>query len=139
MLLRINTKGIASMSFKPDYGLRLLREGVSPNVDQYFYDFCLYSLSVLGLGQYSTMVEMPYAGEIHALSLDFDATHLARVLVKAPEQLRASLTGQLAADPATPRTINMDGAVRFGMRARLGAIQTVHHESFVPLVVQEIL
>src|SRR6266853_1232959 len=106
MLLRINTKGIASMSFKPDYyGLRLLREGVSPNVDQYFYDFCLYNLSILGLGQYSTMVDMPYTGEMHALSLDFDETHLAKILVKVPEQLRASLAGQLAADPATPRTI----------------------------------
>jgi len=127
------------MSFKPDYGLRLLREGVSPNVDQYFYDFCLYSLSILGLGQYSTMVDMPYAGEMHALSLDFDETHLAKILVKVPEQLRASLAGQLAADPATPRTIDIDGVVRFGVRARLGAIQTVQRESFVPLVVQEIL
>jgi len=127
------------MSFKPDYGLRLLREGISPNVDQYFYDFRLYSLSVLGLGQYSTMVEMPYVGEMHALSLDFDETHLARILSKAPKQLRAYITAQLAADPATPRTIDFDGEVSFGVRARLGKIQTVQRGSFVPLVVQEIM
>ena len=102
------------MSFKPDYGLRLLREGISPNVDQYFYDFRLYSLSVLGPGRYSTPMEMPYAGEIHALSLDFDETHLARILLKAPEQLRAYITTQLAADPVTGRTIDFDGEISFG-------------------------
>jgi hypothetical protein len=75
------------MSFKSDYGLRLFREGFSPDGDHTFYDFRLYSLDVLGPGQYSTAVEMPYAGETHALSLDFDETHLARILSKAPEQL----------------------------------------------------
>lgn len=128
-----------AMPFKPDYGLRLLREGISQNTDQYFYDFCLYSLSVLGPGQYSTMVEMPYAGKMHALSLDFDETHLARILSKAPGQLRAYITAQLAADPATPRSIDFDGEVSFGVRARLGKIQEVQRESFVPLVAQEII
>jgi hypothetical protein len=127
------------MSLKPDYGLRLLREGISLNVDQYFYDFRLYSFSVLGPSQYSTMVEMPYAGEMHALSLDFDETHLARILSKAPEQLRAYITTQLAADPATPRTIDFDGEITFGVRARLGKLQRVQRESFVPLVAQEIM
>lgn len=126
------------MSFKPDYGLRLLREGISPNVDHYFYDFRLYSLSVLGPRRYSTMVELPYAGEMHALSLDFDDTHLAIILSKAPEQLRAFLTAQLTADPATPRTIHFEGEVSFRVRARLGKIQTVERERFVPLVAHEI-
>lgn len=127
------------LTFKPDYGLRLLRGGISPNVDLIFYDFRLYSLTVLGPGQYSTMVEMPYIGEMHALSLDFDEAHLARILSKAAEQLRAHITSQLTADPATPRTIDFDGAVSFGVRARLGKIQTVQRESFVPLVAQEIM
>ena len=126
-------------SLRPDYGLRLLREGFSPNVDHYFYDFRLYSLSVLGAGQYSTMVDMPYAGEMHALSLDFDETHLARILSKAPEQLRAYIRAQLAADPETPHTIDFKGEVSFGVRARLGEIQTAQHESFVPLVAKEIM
>ena len=60
------------MSFKPDFGLRLKTDGISRDVDQYFYDFRLWSLTVLGRGQYSTGVEMPLAGELHALSLDFN-------------------------------------------------------------------
>ncbi len=42
------------MSFKPDYGLRQMNDGVSREVDQFFYDFRLWSLTVLGRGQYST-------------------------------------------------------------------------------------
>jgi hypothetical protein len=127
------------MAFKPDYGLRLMNEGVSPRMDQFFYDFRLYSLSVLGRGQYSTMVEIPYQGEPHALSLDFNHQQLNQVLSKATPQLRAFITAELAADPDSPRTIEFDGEISFGVRARLGRLQKVHKESFVPLVAQEIL
>ena len=44
------------MSFKPDYGLRLKEEGISEDVDLDFYDFHLYSLTLLGNDQFSTMV-----------------------------------------------------------------------------------
>jgi hypothetical protein len=46
---------------------------------------------------------------------------------------------QLATDPFTPRTIEFEGDVIFGVRARLGKMQTVQYESFVPFVAQEIL
>lgn len=127
------------MTYKPDYGLRLMKEGFSSQMDQFFYDFRLYSLTVLGRGQYSTMVEMAYAGELHALSLDFNETQLNQILSKATPQLRSFLKTQLTADPSTPRTIDFDGEVSFGVRARLGHLQKVQKESFVPLVAQEIL
>jgi hypothetical protein len=126
-------------TFKPDYGLRLLRDGVSPTIDQIFYDFRLYSLSVLGLGRYSTMVEMPYAGETHALSLDFDQAQLNKILLKASQKLRTYIKSQIAADPTTPRTIDFEGEISFGVRARLGEQQKVPKEIFVPLIAQEIL
>jgi len=127
------------MPFKPDYGLRLLKEGVSPTMDQFFYDFRLYSLSLLGRGQYSTMVEIPYAGQLHALSLDFNQQQLNQILSKATPQLRTLIIAELAADPDSPRTIEFDGEISFGVRARLGQLQKVPKESFVPLVAQEIL
>lgn len=127
------------MSYNPDYGLRQLKEGFSPSMDQHFYDFRLFSLTVLGRGQFSTMVEMPYAGEPHALSLDFNEAQLEQILSKATRQLRDFIKSQLATDPDTPRTIDFDGEVSFGVRARLGNIQKVQNESFVPLVTQEIM
>jgi hypothetical protein len=127
------------MDFKPDYGVRLMKDGFSSAMALNFYDFRLYNLTVLGRGQYSTMVTMPYAGEQHALSLDFTAAQLDKILTKASQTLRISLKAQLTADPATPRTIDFDGEVSFGVRARLGKIQKVQQESFVPLVAEEIL
>lgn len=126
-------------TFKPDYGLRLLRDGVSLEVDQIFYDFRLGSLTVLGPGQYSTMVEMLYAGEVHALSLDFGQAQLDKILLQAPEELKNYIRAQIAADPATPRTIDFEGEISFGVRARLGEQQKAQKEVFVPLIAQEIL
>ena len=127
------------MSFKPDYGLRQINEGLSRDLDQYFYDFPLYSLSVLGRGQYSATVEMPLAGEFHALSLDFNQEQLDKILSKASSQIASFLRKELASDPSTPRRLDFEGVVVFTVRARLGQLQKVQRESFVPLVAQEIL
>jgi hypothetical protein len=127
------------MSFKPDYGLRLTNDGVSRDVDHVFYDFRLYNLAILGHGQYSTMVEIPYDGEVYALSLDFKQEQLDQILLKAEPPLAAFLRGELSRDPSTPRMINLEGEVAFGVRACLGELQKVQRESFVPFVAQEIM
>ncbi len=127
------------MSFKPDYGLRQMNDGISRNVDQCFYDFRLYSLTVFGRGQYSTMVEMPLAGELHALSLDFNQGQLDQILAKASPKTALFLRKELSRDPSTQRTIDFEGEVVFGVRARLGELQKVQRESFVPLIAQEIM
>jgi hypothetical protein len=62
--------------FKPDYGLRLLKDGCSPATDLFFNEFRLFSISILENGIFSTMVEQRYDGEILALSLDFNNSQL---------------------------------------------------------------
>jgi hypothetical protein len=111
--------------FKPDYGLRLMNQGLSKDVDLQFYDFRLWSLTVLGRGQYSTMVEMPYAGELHALSFDFNQSQFEQIISKAKPQLIKYIRSELARDPSSPRTIDFDGEVVFGVRSRLGELQKV--------------
>jgi hypothetical protein len=126
-------------NYKPDYGLRLLRDGVTPEVDQIYTDFRFGSLTVLGRGQYSTMVEILYAGEVHALSLDFGQAQLDKILLRTSSELRMFIKTQIARDPATPRTIDFEGEIYFGVRTRLGEPQKVEKEVFVPLIAQEIL
>ena len=128
----------AVMAFKPDYGLRLMREGLSPAADLRFYDFRMFSLSVLGDGQYSTMAEIDYEGERHAVSLDFNHTQLELILARADNSIAAVLQAELARDSTSPRSIGFPGHVTFGVRARLGQLQTVAKEQFVPLVAREI-
>ncbi len=127
------------MAYSPDYGLRQMRDGISPKLDQFFYDFRLFSLSVLGRGKYSTMVNMPLNGESHALSLDFNHEQLVRILAKADPSLAAFIRAELARDPSTPRAIDFEGFIAFGVRARLGSLQTAAKEQYVPLIAQEIL
>ncbi len=126
------------MSFKPDYGLTLIKEGVSREVIHHFNNFPLYSLTILGPSQYSTTVDMPYADEIYAVSLDFDQRQLEKILLKASPEIVSLICKEIKDDPSTPRTIDFEGAVVFGVHARLGEIQHVQYESFVPLVAQEI-
>jgi hypothetical protein len=74
------------VSFKPDYGLQLTNAGISRDVDHFFYDFRLYSLSVLGNGQYSTFVNFPSDGK-YALSLDLNQQQLEQILAAAPPEI----------------------------------------------------
>ena len=126
------------MEFKPDYGLRLVEQGVSSKMDHFFYNFRLYSLSVLGDGQYSTMVDWPYQGKVFALSLDFNQTILDDILRQAPpdtaEHIRNAIRNVRSAS-----TIEIEKYFSFGVRARLGKLQSVEKEQFIPLVAQEIL
>lgn len=127
------------MSFKPDYGLHLMKKGYTEKQDHHFYDFKLYSLTVLGRGQYSTMVDMPWNGELYALSLDFNQDQYEKIILKAPSQIAIFLKSEIENDPSSARTIDFEGEVTFGVRARLGKLQEGQYESFVPMVAQEIL
>ena len=126
------------MSFKPDYGLQLTNAGIGREIDQFFHSFRLYSVCVLGHGQYSTMVDFPSDGK-YALSLDFNRQQLEQILAAAPPEIADLLRSELLRDPAACRTIDFPGEVTFAVRARLGTIQTTGRESFVPLIAQEIL
>jgi hypothetical protein len=127
------------MNYRPDYGWRIKQDGAASDVNLNFPGFRLYSLTVLGRGQYSTMVEMSLGGEPHALSLDFNQKQLEEMLSKAHPQITLKIWNELKSDPSSPRTIDFEGEVVFGVKARLGRPQTSQNESFVPLIAQEII
>lgn len=132
-------RGQVKMGYKPDYGLRLLAEGISRDVDIFFPEFPLSSVTVLNRGWYSTMVEVPRGGEWLALSLDFNQAQLQQILTGAPTQIAEHIRAELSRGQDSPREIELPDRIAFGVRARLGQLQHGQHEEFVPLVVQEIL
>jgi hypothetical protein len=85
------------------------------------------------------MVELPYDGDVYALSLDFNEAQLEQIISKATPELAVFLVGELKRDPNTPRTIDFVGEISFTVRARLGEIQQAQKELFVPLIAQEIM
>jgi hypothetical protein len=97
-----------NMSLKPDFGIRLMNEGYAQDVTHHFYDCHLVSLTVLGEGQYSTTVETPFEGQVHALSLDFTEEQLQEILSQASPALITFLHDEIMRDPTTPRTIDFE-------------------------------
>ena len=52
-----------------------------------FYDFRLFNLALIGKGQFSTIVDLPFDGQVFALSLDFNEEQLDQILSKASSDL----------------------------------------------------
>ena len=126
------------MALKPDYGLRLKRDGRDSSVELHFPAFAVYNLAVLSRGRYSTCVDIPYAGQLHAMSLDFGPEHLEVILLRGSPRLRMFVKSQLDQDPATPRTIDFPEPVYCSVSARLGEEQQGPYENFILLAVQSI-
>ena len=126
------------MALKPDYGLRLKRDGQDSSVNIHFHAFAVCNLTVLSQGRYSTCSDIPYAEQLHAVSLDFGQDHLATILSMGSQKLRTFIKSQLDQDPDTPRNIDFPEAVYCHVRARLGEEQHGQYENFIPLTVQSI-
>ena len=84
------------------------------------------------------MAEVPCDGERYALSLDFTQEHLEQILAKAPPRIAAFIRQEIFRDPSSPRTIDFEGEVIFGVRARLGQLQVLERERFVPLIAEDV-
>jgi len=127
------------MTFAPDYGLRRMRDGATADLDIFLDEVLFDSIDVLEEGQFSAMVEEPYDGEPHALSLDFNRQQLDDILARGSVELQEFVQAELMRDPDSSREIDFEEDVMCGVRARLGEVQEVQDERFVPLIVQEIV
>lgn len=127
------------MGFKPDYGLRLVVEGISPSEDLFFYGFNAFSITILDRNFFSTVVETLYDGVLHALSLDFDRYQLEQILSKADSRVSVQIWTEISRNPEVPRSIDLKEHIVFSARARLGKLQQAEKEEFVPLIAYEIL
>jgi hypothetical protein len=109
---------------KPDYGLRRFNDGLPLEANLYFYEFRLYSISVLGNGDYSTMVELRYDGEVHALSLDFNHAQLEEILARADPKIAVIIRNELSRDPISVREVCCKGTLGLFADKRARTIPT---------------
>ncbi len=124
---------------KPDYGFRLVQEGVTSNVDLLFYGHAIFSIDVLGRSRYTTMADKEHGGTWYAVSLDFGQEHLDRILSLAPPHVARHVRTELTRDSTSPRAIDLPEPIQVDVRARLGQPQKGSSEVFVPLICHEIL
>ena len=127
------------MAFKPDYGLRLEKDGIGRNVNHCFYRVPLHGFDVTGLGHFTICLDVPYEGETHALSLDFGNENLTEILSLVSPDVRQDISLELARDPNRPRSIHFPSPVYCDhICASLGDIQHGPYESYIPLNIIEV-
>jgi hypothetical protein len=94
-----------------------MAQGHARNVNHNCYEYRLFSLIVLGAGQFSTKVEQLIARQIHPPSPAFAEQQLEPILSRTSPQLSAFLRNEIARDPSMPRTVDFEGKVAFSVRA----------------------
>ena len=125
------------MSYRPDYGLALLRSGVNRDFESYFYSLRLQNITAIAPEKFTTMLVVNLNGVDHALSLDFSSDDLGDILDFADPatvaRVRSWVQGFHGVD-----TIELPQPIPFGARAALGEEQRAEKEIYVPLIVQEV-
>ena len=90
------------MTMKPDYGMRLKKSGYDASLRICFADWHVWDITVLGPGTFSTFGEIDFDGQRHAVSLDFGAEQLSRILAKGPSHLRKLVRREIRQDSLIP-------------------------------------
>ena len=123
---------------KPDYGLKLYKDGISKDIDLTFFDFPLSDLTILSQGQYSSIVNITADNIEYALSLDFNQTQLTEILLNSKSNSVRIIKDELKQDSISPRAIDFEDKISIDIVARLGDIEVNQDESYVPFVLQEV-
>ena len=126
------------MAYKPDYGLKLLQDGISNTVSIHFPQFVLYSITILDYEKYSSMVEIPYDNQVYAVSIDFTHEQLQEMLKYASKNVLQQITEELDSDMFTHRTIDIEEPFMIDITISLGKLQRNQHEEFVPFIVKSV-
>lgn len=126
------------MAYKPDYGLKLLQDGISNEVSIHFPQFVLYNITVLDYEKYSSMVEIPYDNQMYAVSIDFNHEQLQDMLKCASINALQQITEELDSDMFTQRTIDIEEPFMIDITISLGKLQRNQHEEFVPFIVKSV-
>jgi len=124
--------------YKPDYGLKLLQDGISNEVSIHFPQFVLYNITVLDYEKYSSMVEIPYDNQMYAVSIDFNHEQLQDMLKYASKNALQQITENLDSDMFTQRTIDIEEPFMIDITISLGKLQRSQHEEFVPFIVKSV-
>jgi len=126
------------MSFAPDFGLRLVRDGASPEMEIQLIPFELDRISVVDEGLFTTVSGKVFDGETHAVSLDFDGEILKAIKQLCPKKTARLIEDQLQNSFTKGYTLMFPQPIQLAVTARLGEVQKAQYEDFIPLVVQSV-
>lgn len=122
--------------FKPDFGFRVSRLGLAPNAEIIMIGARLNIFARVSETLYSATVNADFVGEDHCVSFDFVPEQLPRLVAGLPAALRDQFVEALS---RAPFQAYADLAVEVDLRTHLGEAIELEHETFVPLIIDEVL
>ncbi len=120
----------------PDFGFKVSRLGVAPNVTLTMLGARLNTFARVDEELFSVTVAIEFAGEDHCVSFDFEPKHLPKLVAGLPKELQTQFLDALS---HAPFQACADLAIEVDLDTHLGAEIKVEHESFVPLVIDQVL
>jgi hypothetical protein len=126
------------MNYRPDYGLALKQSGVRSDFQAYFYSLYLDHISAVAPGQFTTLLTVELNGTDHALSLDFSAEFLPSILRMATPATISEVV-KWVAQLRGPDSLQLPELVQFGVRASLGEEENANKETYIPMIIRDVM
>jgi stage V sporulation protein K len=132
--------GLSSPSRQfPDLGKYLASKGWPQKSAFVYTSWNLDDLAIVRRGHYCTTVVQPMDGNLYCGTFDFGGEILEQILAYASASTRAMITSSLAEDPESVRHLRLPNPINVGIAATLGSLQQGLHETFIPLVIIEVI
>ena len=123
----------------PDLGKHLADKGAAQNTMTVYPSFTIKEIAVVGLGRYCITKVQEIEGELYCGTFDFGNEELESILAQGTESARKAVTGSLMDDPVSVRHISIHNPIHVGIKAALGNPQQGIDETFIPLVITEVI
>ena len=123
----------------PDLGKHLAHKGAPQNTMTIYPSFTIKEIAVVGLGRYCITKVQEIEGELFCGTFDFGYEELESILAQATETTRDAVDESLKQDPQSMRHIPIPNPIHVGIKAVLGKPQQGIDETFIPLVITEVI
>jgi hypothetical protein len=123
-------------NLKPDFGFKVSRLGLAPHARLTMMETRLNTFARVSEDLYTVTVNTELAGEDHCISFDFAPELLPKLVAGLPDDL---CTAFLDALSRSPFQACADLVVEVDLNTHLGDEIVVEHETFIPLVIDDVL
>lgn len=126
----------ALRKFAPDFGYAVSRLGLSKNAELLIIPARFGLVAKVSERLFSASANVEFAGKDHCVSFDFKSEQLPLLVAGLPIELREQF---LAALGRAPFQAAADLCIEVDLRTHLGEAIEGEHETFMPLIIDEVL
>lgn len=120
----------------PDFGLASSRLGLEKNAQFILLGACLGLFAKISEELYSVTVNTEFCGKDHCVSFDFEPKYLSLLVSGLPIKLQDKFCNALS---RAPFQAGADLCIEVDLKTHLGEPIKVEHETFVPLIIDEVI